>query len=155
MGAAGAICTTSLINVTCFSAAVKLNHIKMWSPPASQGSAVTCSVLWAGSVTPFTPDKEESDTSVSVAVPAHLHARPPKNSLASFWQTVSSNNLFTLSAPVGTVIDVNLSLILYDDDGPSAANITTTAATFGATYYLSLDPVATHRYVPVSLTTTV
>jgi hypothetical protein len=98
---------------------------------------------------------EVSDTTVSTATPAHLKAIPPSNSVAGFWMLSSNNNnLFILTAPTGSIIDVDLDLIVQDDDAGGQTQITVATATLGAVYYLSLDPNATHRYVPVSLTTT-
>jgi hypothetical protein len=149
---AGTMCTVVNSVVTSFYGSVKVNQIEMWSPPASQGSSTTCSVDWIGSA--YQPNREYSDTSVSVATPAYLKCSPPPMSLAGFWQAPSTNTLFNLVAPVGTIVDVHLSLILNDDD-ESFASATVAGAALGQVYYLSLDPNATHHYPPVSLTTTI
>jgi len=114
----------------------------------------TCSILWLGSISPFTQDKEVSNTSINPSKPAYISAKPPKNSLASFWQTAGTNNLVLLNAPQGTIIDINLSLTLDDNDDGAPAASTVSTATVGVHYYLSLDPNATHRFVPISLNTT-
>jgi len=154
--AAGSVGTVVNTTVTSFFGSVKINRVEIWSPPASQGAAVTCSVEWAGSVAPFIADREVSDTTVSVARPAHLSTRPPRLSLASFWQTAAATTICAVTAPVGSIIDVHLSLTLYDDNGnvPQATSVVATAV-LGTVYYLSLDPNANHRYTPVSLTTTI
>jgi hypothetical protein len=131
---------------------VKINSITMWTPPPSQGSSATCSVDWVGFQN--SPDREVSDTSVSVAVPAMVASKPPRNSLASFWQLAGGTTLCTLTAPVGSVIDVDLSLIFNDNDGAVINNIAVATGVLGTSYYLSLDPNGTHRYVPVSLNST-
>jgi hypothetical protein len=151
--AAGSMCTVA--NTTCAAlfGSVKLNSIEMWSPPASQGSASTCSVDWAGYQN--SPSREFSDTSVSVSTPARVSCRPPPMSLASFWSIASSATvLCTVVAPAGTIIDVSLSLILSDDDVTAATQAVATG-TLGNIYYLSLDSNATHRFTPVSLATTI
>lgn len=153
LGAAGTMGTTVNSFVAPFSACVKVNSLKMWAPPPSQGSTATCSVDWVGSISSQVSNLEFSDTSNSVTTPATVRCVPPKQSLASFWQQAGSTTLFTLVAPVGTIIDVSLSLILQDDD-TAPVGIAVTTAAVGSVYYLSLDPNATHRYVPVSLTTT-
>jgi hypothetical protein len=149
MCSAGTMCSVANTTVNSFYGSVKVNQIEMWSPPASQGSSTTCSVDWIGSS--YQPNREYSDTSVSVATPAHVISSPPPMSIASFWQTSSTNTLFTLIAPVGTIIDVHLSLILNDSD-ESLVTASVTTATLGNIYYLSLDP--NKHYTPVSLTTT-
>jgi hypothetical protein len=152
MCSAGTMCTVVNTTVTSFFGSVKVNQIEMWSPPASQGSSTTCSVDWIGSS--YQPNREYSDTSVSVATPAHVISSPPPMSIAAFWQTSSTNTLFNLIAPVGTIIDVHLSLILNDDD-ESLVTSSVAGAALGNIYYLSLDSNATHHYPPVSLTTTI
>lgn len=148
--AAGTICTIGNTSVTSIFGAVKLNRIEIWSPPATQGSTVTCSVDFVGNAN--SPNREYSDTSISVATPAHVNCSPPPQSLASFWQT-GSTALCTITAPTGSIIDVVLSLILQDDDITVATSGVATGV-LGTVYYLSLDSNSTHRYVPVSLTTT-
>jgi hypothetical protein len=149
--AAGCIATVANTTVTsCFSA-VKISKIEIWSPPSAQGQSVTCSVDWTG--TGSTPNREYSDTSVSVATPAHVSTSPPPMSLASFWQQTGTTQLCSIVAPTNSIIDVYLSLVFQDND-VTAATSTVATATVGFVYYLSLDPNATHRYTPVSLTTT-
>jgi hypothetical protein len=154
LAAAGNVCTVANNTVTSFFGTVKINSIEMWSPPAAQGSSVTCSCDWAGYQN--SPNQEVSDTSVSVSTPAHIRAVPPRQSLASFWvnEALGTGTICQLIAPTGTIIDVDLSLILQDDEEPATATGVATG-TLGSIYYLSLDPNATHRYVPVSLTTTI
>jgi len=131
---------------------VRVKSVKIWSPPSAQGAAVTCSVLWASGVN--SPAVEVSDTSVSTAVPAHITSTPPPQSLASFWQRSAATTIFTTVAPVGSIIDVALEMILSDDDGGLPVTFATATAALGQNYYLALDGVAVHQYTPVSLTTT-
>jgi len=153
LGAAGAF--TQVVNTTLVTvnASVRVNKIEMWTPPAAQGSSATCAVNFSGTSL-NQPDREYSDTTVSTAFPAHLVVRPAATSLASFWQAASANTLFTLVAPVGTIIDVHVALIWNDGGDAASGAITVATAALGALYYMSLDPNATHRYTPVSLTTT-
>jgi hypothetical protein len=125
----------------------------MWSPPPSQGSFATCSVEWSGQAAAST--LEVSDTSVSPTFPAHLNTTPPRNSLASFWQTAGAavDQLFTIVAPAGSIVDVHLSLILSDDDA-TAVTLAIATGVLGNQYYLALDCTAGHNFPPVSLTTT-
>lgn len=152
MTASGTICTVANTTCTSMFGTVKVNRIEIWTPPASQGASATCSCEFFG--TSNTPSREFSDTSISVATPAHLVAVPPPQSLASFWQGASGTALFKLTAPVGSIIDVWLSLIMNDDEVTIVTRAVSTA-TLGSIYYLGLDSTATTRYVPVSLTTTV
>lgn len=150
LGAAGGLCTVTNTQVATFSSSVKVNRVQILTPPASQGANATCSVEWAGFNN--SPDREYSDTTISVSTPAQISCSPPPQSLASFWQVGGTTTLFTVVAPTGSIIDIVLSLILAD--GTNNSGIVVATGVLGTVYYLSLDPVATHRYTPVSLTTT-
>lgn len=128
----------------------KVHEIEIWTPPASQGAAATCSVEWAG--TQFSPSSEASDTTVSVAVPAHVKTAPPPGSAASFWMQVSSSNMCTITAPTGSIIDVVATHILLDTGAVGASYTVGTAPTIGIMFYPPLDG-ASDIFVPVSLTT--
>jgi hypothetical protein len=134
--AAGVSAATAILGYP-IARAVKVNRIEMFSPPASQGAAVTCSVLFPASAANPMP-REVSDTSVSVAVPAHVVAVPPPLSLPSFWQSGTGANLFTLVAPPGSIIDVWLSLVLNDNSVPPTSAVLV-GANVGSLYYCSLD----------------
>jgi hypothetical protein len=149
--ASGGVVTVLNTTFKSMFASVKIKRITMWAPPASQGSAVTCSVEWIGQAN--SPNREISDTTVSVARNAYVSSSPPPQSLASFWQNTSSGNLCTITAPTNTIIDVEVSLILNDDDVAAATSVVA-SGTLGGYYFLSLDPNATHYYTPVSLVTT-
>lgn len=80
-----------------------------------------------------------------VSVPSCLSFRPPKNSLASFWNTTQdpSTEIFALNQiGIGTVIDVLLEVSEGDSVSSSTAyQITTSTMTAGKFYFLSLDGV--------------
>jgi hypothetical protein len=153
-GASGTMGVATNAVVHTLYESVILRSVEIFSPPASQGSSVTCSILWEGTVN--SPEMEVSDTSVSVAKPAHVHSSAPEKSLGSFWnQIISANNptLCTIVAPSGSIIDVSLGLIL-SDEGSASQGISVTTCVGGEIYYLALDGPSTHIYTPVSLNTT-
>jgi hypothetical protein len=150
--AAGTVCYITNSSVVSTYSAVRVNSIEIWTPPASQGSTATCSVDWVGGFVNVV-NREISDTSVSVTTPAHIVTGPPPMSLAKFWQTASTTTLCNVVAPTGSIIDVVLSLVVQDTDSAAAVSTVATAV-LGQSYFLSLDSNATHRYTPVSLTTT-
>jgi hypothetical protein len=150
-GALGTIATVVNSTVTYINETFKVRRIRIWTPPASQGASATCSVNWIGGS--FAANKEISDTSVSVSVPAHIDCKPPPQSSASFWQNVASSTaLFTLACPSGSIVDLHVSYIEGDDESVNSAAVAT--AVLGHTYYLALDGPSTNLLVPVSLTTT-
>jgi hypothetical protein len=150
-GIAGAVCCTANSDVRILAGAVKIHKISIWSPPASQGAVSTCSVIWSSAID-YLPMVELTDTTMSTAIPAHVSAVPPKGCAASFWLGAGTNNIVSIVAPVGSIIDVHCTHVLQDD-GASGSIYTVAAGTLGALYYLPLDG-STDGFLPVSLTTT-
>jgi len=154
LNAAGVAATTSILGYSLWDS-VKVKRIEVFSPPAAQGSSVTCSILFPA--TNQSQAREVTDTSVSVSMPAHIVATPPPMSLCSFWNNGNSaTTYFTLVAPPGSIIDLTLGLVL--EDGNGQASLANTAvlvgATVGGVYYCSLDSStsAGSIYKPVGLT---
>ncbi len=147
----GGMCTVANTTLKGLSNAAKLHRISIWAPPASQGASVTCSILWnSGS---FAPDIEVSDSTNSTAVPARLSTRPPPGSSASFWMgETASNTMFTITAPAGSIIDVDVTHLLADTQA-ALTSYGVAAGTLGAYYYLPLDGTG-DQFLPVSLGTT-
>jgi len=152
VGSLGAVCSVANTTVVALGASFKITRIEMWAPPASQGTDVTVSCEWVSFGNTVT--REVSDTSMSTSIPAHISAKPPRNSLVSFWQLSNAGTgFFNLVAPVGTVIDLSVSWIMQDQD-LATLSITIAAGTLGKVYYLPLDhPTAggTGVLQPVSL----
>ncbi len=151
VGIAGAVCRTANSVLSYIAASCKVHSVEVWTPPASQGAAATCSLEWSS--TDPAPFEEVSDTTVSVSEPAHIKAVPPQGSSASFWLSPSgSKNIMTITAPVGSIIDVKCTHVLLDT-GAEGGTASVASAALGALYYLPLDGTS-DKYVPVSLTTT-
>jgi len=153
LGCAGTIGTATNSATTNIYRSVRIKSVEVWSPIASIGSFATCSVNWFTNST-YTNSIEVSDTSVSVTTPAHVISRPPKNSLASFWLNLATDeNVFVLTCPTGSIIDVSLQLVVSDDEAAATTNSVATAV-IGTLYYLALDGPSSNLLVPVSLVTT-
>jgi hypothetical protein len=91
---------------------------------------------------------------MSTAYPAVIATVPPPNTTAKFWHNnTGTEQLFTLTYPTGTIFDLDLDLVLFDDE---VGNNTYTPITgvSGQMYYLALDGFATNVLQPVSLITT-
>jgi hypothetical protein len=74
--------------------------------------------------------------------------------VASFWQNVSiSEELFKISCPTSSYIDVTLELTLWNNEG-AGLNTTVALATLGDMYYMSLDGPTPHDMQPIGLNTT-
>ncbi len=150
---AGGIGTVTNSTITLCYESVRLKKVEVWAPPATQGSAATVSVEWLGQ---SSPSIEISDTTISVSHNAHVVGSPPKSSLASFWQVVSSpQNLFILNCPTGSVVDVEAEYLFVDRSTAAGSVPGLTTVVIGHVYFLALDHVAgTDLLVPVSLNTT-
>ncbi len=150
VGIAGAVCSVANSSLSMIAASVKIHSIEIWSPPASQGTAATCSVEWLST---YSPSIEVSDTTVSVSKPAHVKAQPPPGSAAAFWINPGNvQNIMKITAPVGSIIDVKCTHVLLDT-GTAGTSYAVAAGTLGALYYLPLDG-SSDTYIPTSLTTT-
>ncbi len=149
---AGGICSVANTTLALLAFSCKVHRISIWSPPSAQGAVVTNRLEWYG------PDgvdvyKEVSDSSMSVSRPAHLSARPPAGSLASFVVGPNTANaVLSITAPTGSIIDVHCTHVLYDNAAASAT-YTVAAGTLGVLYYLPLDG-ASDVFLPVALNTT-
>jgi hypothetical protein len=147
LGVKGVTATT----VSRFNRSFKLQSMDIWAPTSDLGTPVTASVEWLGL---NTPNIEQSDTSVNPSQPAHLRCSPPGSSIAAFWQTADNDiNLFNLSCPGGSVIDIVVMYIELDQPAVELA-VTVIAATPGVNYYLALDGPGVNTLIPVSLNTT-
>lgn len=154
LSAAGAIGTITNSTVALCYESVRLRQVEVWAPPASQGAAATVSVEWLGA---NSPSIEISDTTLSVANNAHVRGSPPKSSLASFWQVVGTpSNLFVLTCPTGSVVDIQMDLVFVDRSTAVGTVGGLTTVVIGRVYFLALDQSfsSTHVLVPVSLNTT-
>lgn len=153
LNSCGVVASTTTVGNNIFGAA-KVLSVKAWTPPASQGSNATVSILWASAGANYTSGLEVMDSTNSVSVPATIRSRPPQNTLASFFQTNSgSATLFTLTCPVGTIIDVTVRLVMNDaltvDAAPGTCVLA--GATVGSVYYTPLDGHG-GIYTPLGLT---
>lgn len=154
LGAAGGIGTVTNSTIALCYESVRLKKIEVWAPPASQGAAATVSVEWLGQ---NSPSIEISDTTLSVSQNAHIVGSPPRTSLASFWQVVGSpQNLFVLTCPTGSVVDIEADYLFVDRSTAVGTALGLTTVVIGRVYFLALDRVGpgTNLLVPVSLNTT-
>jgi hypothetical protein len=131
----------------------KLNRItaRCQPPGGLATSIITTSVEWTST---YGPSKISSGSSMGIHN-AQLSAKPPRQSLASFWSLTGSGEtdvIAILNFPTGTVVDIDYSIILQDGEAP--VNVVTTAAgVVGTLYMLYLDGSASGQFAPVSYKT--
>lgn len=125
----------------------KLRRVSVWTPPATQGSVATCTLLWTdqsgATAVAGNTGLEVSDSTNSVTTPAHISAKPPAGSLASWWHSFAdpSTYLFQLTAPIGSLIDIDAELVLADGFA-SASTIYTSSLATGKVVFAFLDLAA-------------
>ncbi len=136
-------------SVGALAKSVRLKSVSVWSPPSSQGSLATCSIVWTGVGT--SPNIEFNDTTMSVAIPAYVKTKPPPNSLASFWLDSTSGNVFTIACSAKSVVDVQVEYIFLDGEAGTSVTVSTAAA--GVVYFMPLDGSA-DNFQPIGGTTT-
>lgn len=129
--------------------AVKIRRVSMWGQPVALGSANTrISIEWAGFNSPSTI---HSDTASGVRA-SFISSNPPPDSSAAWWSISGSNegeDLFKLTGPTGTVIDLDLELRFADNEAAVAAeNGTAAAASVGRVYWNYLDGFASGILAP-------
>lgn len=146
----GVLCYVTNTACTMLSNSVRVKSISIWTPPASQGAAATCSVNWHSEN--FVSSFERSDTTVSTSQPAKLRTKPPVGSAAYFLLSTGTDTIFTITAPTGSIIDVHCVHVLNDTQtiGPTYL---VGAGTLGVLYYPPLDGTG-DKFLPVSLGTT-
>ena len=151
----GAVCYDADAFCASITKTARIRRVSIWSPVASQGTSSTCSVTWTADDNEVGASTLEiSDSSVSTSHPAHISCAPPPRSLASWWFQVHAGNLFTIVAPTGSIVDVELDQVLCDQGSiADVATIAVAAGVLGSLYYFPLDGT-TDIFTPVSLNTT-
>jgi hypothetical protein len=115
----------------------RINNVSMKFLPAI-GTSSSLTLEWEGGQ--YSRSIQKSDTSLGIH-PAVIQSGPPRGSGASFWfsQASATANLFKITCPSGTVIDVNLSIGLVE--GAFVTTAPTTALTSHVAYVKYLDGV--------------
>jgi hypothetical protein len=129
---------------------VKVRRVHVWAE-SIVGSSTLVQVIFPQGAVGMTGDlKIHTDSSMGVQ-PAHLSVRPSRDSLASKYQSWSANTAFSLTAPLGAVVDVELSFVNQPGLNVNALNATV-AATAGSIGYRGLDGLAkaTSAFTPVA-----
>jgi len=86
---------------------VKVKKVSVWALPAI-GNTSTVTVIFDGTTAGSQGDRSiHTDNSMGLE-PAYVTASPPKNTLASKFQSSSAANAFFLECPVGAIVDVDL-----------------------------------------------
>jgi len=131
--------------------AIKLKSIEVWSANNAGATSNTCELEWIPTNDVGQPGKTIIDTSLGLADIAHIHAKVPKDSQASFWVSNSSTaiKLFRLTLPAGSILDINCVLSIKDNDVAVSVTGAVAGATAGTFYYRRLDSTGSGVIVPL------
>jgi hypothetical protein len=102
---------------------------------------------------------------MSSVTPAYISARPPKGSIASWWNQVDTvDNLFQIfsysaaggliAAAVGTVVEVDFEYVM-NALGGAPTTLGVAAGVLGQFYYPTLDSSGSKAAYPVGLPSTI
>jgi len=134
--------------VVSLIASLRVRKVSIWGPVAAQGQSVAVSCQWVGGQ--FAKNSTKMDQTNSVTAPAYISTKPPKMSQASFWVSASStaSSLALISCPGGSVVDVDLDLVVNNGTVAPASYTVTGPATSAVVYFQYLDGASTHNFVP-------
>lgn len=130
--------------------AVKLKRVSVWGGvPALGGASKPVTVEWTGSQAPSTI---HTDSTMGIR-PAYVTTVPPQDTSDRWWSISGSNEsevLFIITAPAGSIIDVDLSVRFADDEAAVVGESgTSVASTVGHVYWNYLDGFASKTLAPV------
>jgi hypothetical protein len=121
---------------------VRVNFVEIWAVPVQGAAPQQVALEYSGAAVGTAGDgRLFSDSSMGIE-PAHVRASPSRLSQAALWQASSANTAFQLTAPVASVIDVDLSFRTVQSDAPVAVQNVPAGATAGQLYYRGLDGLA-------------
>jgi len=153
------VVATSATATTRILGAVRIREIEMWAPgglgTAGGGtSQIQVALEWFGITNSYQNSEKVSDVSMGIDN-AHLLARPPRGSTPDFWinqggMSDTTNTLFSLNGPLGTVVDLVMDIVLVDDEAASAGPTLAGGMTTGTVYYNYLDGRSSGNIQPFS-----
>jgi hypothetical protein len=131
---------TTAIAGFCLFDVFRIKRVQIWGI-AAQGTPTTVQVQFSP-ISQLGDANIHTDTSLGVK-PAYISAAPSRFSLASLFQNVASaNDLFSVTAPAGSIIDLSLSY-RTSSNAPVALTNALVGANPGEFYFRGLDSLAT------------
>jgi len=151
------VATSATTGVQVFDS-VKIKKVELWYVPTSTNPPSQVVIAWngaptAGGVGIAGNAKVVGDTSLGIE-PAHVLSPAPRDSNAGLWNQSSTAVAFSLTCPVGTVVDVEMSL-KTDESPPTSVTNAPVGAVAGQFYFRGLDgnPIASTTFLPQALGT--
>lgn len=149
IGACGGICTVANSKLTPWASSFKLHAIRIW-PGVSTSGYEDAIIRWAALATVGTKDQKlERAVPQGVSITGGLEFRPPKGTLATWWQVATSSVLFVISCAPGSIVEMDVTFTLSNSFVTSDTTIAT--GTLASVYYLPLDGPTSHTVTPLGL----
>lgn len=139
---------------------IKLKEVEAWASNGAGNVSNTIELEYVNDKLGFgAPGNTFSDTAIGLANIAHICAKPSKKSLAAQWinliadprdpNVIANYDLFRLTCPQGTIVDVVVSLSFQDNDDAQTVTGSVAGATSGFLYYRYLDSTSGKTLVPI------
>jgi hypothetical protein len=120
------------------ASAIRMKYVKLWGVAQTNQTTASVAVEWnAGSTGFLLNSTSVSDTTVSIDRPAYIKATPPKQSLASWYQsylTGFTNVLFTITVPAGCLIEIAYDWVLNSTEAALAVFVPAAAGSAGLVF---------------------
>lgn len=131
----------------------KIHSVEAWAPPPAVGESASLSLKWAtnpgGGGPSVSSLMEVTDTTLSTASPLHIVTKPPKESLSAFWNQFGGGEVFEMSAPVNTVMDILITHVV-DDSATALDTYTYSTSTATVTTYV-WPKLVTSSVIPIAM----
>jgi len=133
--------------------AVRIRNITVWGPMSSSLVPVTVSVEYPNVSYISGPTKIRSDSSMGATKAGLVIFPPPPDSMQVNWLADNSQIAAILQIVTGSVVDIDLDLVLQNGETPVAVSAAVAGATVGEIYCRALDSTGSKLLTPVSYPT--
>lgn len=126
----------------------KIRKVRMWCPSGNTSNLTAQSSLRFIGTTGaggqgYSDDTLHVSSSMGGMQPGVLSARPKPNSNAGMFFTNSNTGIMQISCPLGTVIDMHMTMKSRNGAATTVAQNALVGAVIGVTYFRGLDGLAT------------
>lgn len=136
---------------------IRIRSIEMWCPATAIGTSSLISISEDSSTGGLAnPSRTVSDMTMGVSRPGHVYWTPRPGSLIDSWlnPSVANANVFTISCPGGTIMDVKFQYVLGDGTvNATAAPATGASGTAGQVYFRRFGIANNLSFIPQGVQT--
>jgi hypothetical protein len=138
-----------------WASTIRVRKVTLW-PSATLSGVGNPTIQWQSAGGGFTKDEAKNEAVPSgITVDTPLVSKPPPNSLVSDWLEVNfsyADTIFSVTAPAGCVMDVDMSFTLGNALQPSSSVVQTVGSNVvGNVYYNYLDGYANGNIKPLGV----